>query len=165
MFHSWLQIYLVDIQISGSVVHLMVGRICLLNIYDIGEHGFNSCLCLPLPASLLEWRNKFSILQPILKYWPIIVVQTETYRPIYNTTEEQPYIEQAGVFVVKCVRQNICHFHIREISPVITSTISCCLILSSLHHQHREDRRYCDLCSVQLERNNLNDIKSLLINH
>ena len=82
-----------------------------LNIYDIGEHGFNSCLCLPLPASLLEWRNKFSVLHPILKYWPIIVVQTETYRPIYNTTEKQPYIEQAGVFVVKCVRENICHFH------------------------------------------------------
>merc|ERR1712218_394584 len=92
--------YLVDIQISGSVVHLMVGPISLLNIYDIGEHGFNSCLCLPLPASLLEWRNKFSVLPSILKYWPIIVVQTETYRPIYNTTEEQPYIEQAGVFVV-----------------------------------------------------------------
>ena len=65
MFHSWLQIYLVDIQISGSVVHLMVGPISLLNIYDIGEHGFNSCLCLPLPASLLEWRNKFSVLQAI----------------------------------------------------------------------------------------------------
>ena len=95
MFHSWLQLHLVDIQISGSVVHLMVGPISPLNIYDIGEHGFNSCLCLPLPASLLEWRNKFSVLPSILKYWPIIVVQTETYRPIYNTPEEQPYIEQA----------------------------------------------------------------------
>ena len=139
-------------------MYLLFGAISL-NIYDIGEHGFNSCLCLPLPASLLEWRNKFSILQPILKYWPIIVVQTETYRPIYNTTEEQPYIEQAGVFVVKCVRENICHFHNTEISPVIASLISCCIILPTTTSTQKI------LCSVELERNNLNDIKSLIINH